>query len=327
MLKEIPCCPFCMSKNASKAFNATDIREEVFEYYLCNHCESTYLWPQPETGELEEAYDAGYYGKEENKFSFPGVEAVLNRFRHKRARTLSKLLKGQGRILDIGCGNGNFLHKLNQLGAFELYGSELAGPAAERAKKYPEINLSLSGEFHEKVEDGSLDAVSMFHVLEHIPQPLALISRIEKSLKPGGYFFVSFPNFQGWQAQCFGPDWLHLDPPRHLCFFHPKSFTETLNKHGLQLIRKTSLSVEQNPFGAVQSLLNKMSNKRDLLFESMKGNKAYLQGSSKMQIRLHQLFFAISFPVFVVTDLLAGIWSKGATITYIFQKQDLSNNA
>lgn len=301
---------------------AKDIQGDTYDYRRCLQCDSLFLGSPQATESPAAYYHPQYYGESEDKFSTPGVEKVLHFFRKQRAKRLLRHLshKKAASILDVGCGNGTFLHILGKKGDFTLFGSELPGQAADRSRRFPEIQLSTSGKFHESIVAESLDAVTMFHVIEHLPDPLAYLDNIRMALKNGGIFYVSFPNIDSWQARFFRDNWLHLDPPRHLVLFHPKAFLHHMEKLGFEPCYSTSLSTEQNPFGMVQSLLNRFSGPRDLLFESMKGNRAYLSGASGLRLYLHRIFFILSFPLFVFTDLVAGAFGKGATISYVFRK-------
>ncbi|HRY99397.1 MAG TPA: class I SAM-dependent methyltransferase [Bacteroidales bacterium] len=271
---------------------------------------------------MERHYDPGYYGHAKDKFRFPGVEKVMDHFRTRRAARIHRLLGGQGRILDIGCGSGRFLHLLSARGNYSLLGSELPGPAAERARRFPEIQLSTTGNFHEQATPGSLDAVTLFHVVEHLPDPVSVLKNIHLALRPGGYLYLSFPNIYSLQGRWSRGHWLHLDPPRHLILFHPSRFMEKLGELGFNCISRRGLSLEQNPFGMVQSLLNRWGGRRDLLFESFKGNKEYTRRSTRATLLAHRLFFIITFPVFAVSDLLLSPFRLNATVTFVFRRQE-----
>jgi hypothetical protein len=93
-----------------------------------------------------------------------------------------------------------------------------------------------------------------------------------------------------------------------------------MEKDGFKVLKTKYISMEQNPFGMVQSYLNRWSNKRDLLFESMKGNKAYLKGIKSSTLFVHKLFFLSFFPVFVCCDIIAALRKRGATVEFWFQK-------
>lgn len=321
MQKDQPLCPFCTAPDAILHTSSKGIDGKVHNYYQCDDCGSVFLWPFPEKEELIQSYDESYYGAKQKKFTFPGVEDILDIFRAGRASRIASLTEGSGKILDIGCGNGRFLHLLGKKGDYTLLGSELPGQAAIRAGRYPEIRLSTSGEFHEEAGTSSLNAVTMFHVLEHLRQPTEIIEEICNALKPGGYFYVSFPNIYSHQAKKFGADWLHLDPPHHLVFPKAESFERKLKEMGFSRVYRSTQSAEQNPFGWVQSFLNRKSKKRDLLYEFMKGNKTYASESPFWALALQLLFMSFSLPALMLVETLGRDRGKGASLNYIFQKR------
>jgi len=110
------------------------------------------------------------------------------------------------------------------------------------------------------------------------------------------------------------------DPPRHLLFFKPKDFVSIAKTYGFQLEEKHFLSFEQNSFGWTQSILNCFYKKREVLFESLKGNKNYIKEFSKFNLLLQKLFFVFSFPLFAIFDIIESIFNKGATVEFRFKK-------
>jgi hypothetical protein len=131
---------------------------------------------------------------------------------------------------------------------------------------------------------------------------------------------ISFPNIDSIQAKRFKGDWLHLDPPRHLLYFKADDFISLLKNYGFELKEENYFSMEQNPFGMVQSILNRHSKKRDILFESMKGNKDYLSDVKASQLFFHKAFFYCSFPLFIICDFFASLLKKSATVEFVFLK-------
>jgi hypothetical protein len=95
-----------------------------------------------------------------------------------------------------------------------------------------------------------------------------------------------------------------------------------MKTYGFTVIKTHHVSMEQNPFGMIQSILNCWQKKRELLFESLKGNKNYIQDYSVFNLFLQKLFFLMAMPVFVVTDYIAAIFGRSATIEFIFRKNN-----
>lgn len=225
-----------------------------------------------------------------------------------------------GRILDIGCGNGHFLMSLLEHGSFQLHGSELQGKSALRAAQYKEIKLFTGYLSADSFADEKFDVITMFHVFEHLTQPQIMLELVKSYLVKGGYFVVSFPNIGSWQSRFFKGKWLHLDPPRHLFFFETECFVALMKLHGFELVKKHFFSLEQNPYGFVQSFLNLFLKKREILFESLKGNTAYTADYSSAHLFFQKLVFVFLFPVAIVGDIFASLFRKGATVEFTLRK-------
>jgi 2-polyprenyl-3-methyl-5-hydroxy-6-metoxy-1,4-benzoquinol methylase len=313
-------CRYCGSIHHSKEYAVTDIFNDTYAIHSCNDCKAKFLFPFPTQIQLSRAYDDSYYGEGEEKFKSSLFEKVLDAFRRKRAKQLAKKLPAKAKILDIGCGNGNFLASMLRYGDFELHGIEMEGNSAKRAAKIKEINLNIGSIEESTYPENSFDAISIFHVFEHLEEAKKTLDIIKKILKPGGYLVLSFPNIDSIQAKRFKGDWLHLDPPRHLLYFAPNHFIALMESNNYSLLKTKYFSTEQNPFGMVQSYLNRWSKKKDLLFESMKGNKDYLKGTKASTLFFHKVFFLFFFPVFICCDIIASLRKRGATVEFWFKK-------
>lgn len=271
---------------------------------------------------LSQAYDTSYYGKKEEKFNHPLIEKTLDFFRSSRARRLSSMLNDGSKALDIGCGNGRFLKYLSNYGNFDLYGIELEGTSAERAKRVKGIHLKTGKLEYGDFAEESLDAITMFHVFEHLENAENVLSIIDSILKKGGILMMSFPNIDSWQSRIFKGKWLHLDPPRHLFFFRPHDFIQMMNGRGYRLVKTQWVSTEQNPYGAVQSSLNMFLKRREVLFERLKGNENYAPEYGKLSITLQKVYFLFSFSIFILTDFVAGLCRKSATVEFTLIKTE-----
>lgn len=144
---------------------------------------------------------------------------------------------------------------------------------------------------------------------------------IQKILKPGGLLVMSFPNINSCQARWFKGDWLHLDPPRHLFYFKPFDFITLMQSRGFELVNESDLSFEQNPYGLVQSILNKVSPRSKLLFKFLKGNKAYIKDYPFYEFIFHILFFMAFMPFALLSDVMVSAIKRSATVQLTFIKQ------
>jgi SAM-dependent methyltransferase len=313
-------CIFCKSNDSKPLYPVTDIFNDHYTLNQCDHCHAIYLSPHPTEAQLDRAYDDTYYGEGTEKFN-PIVESVLDFFRSRCSSFLRKQLHTNARVLDIGCGNGRFLQYLGTKGNFELYGIERAGNSARRASHISRIQLLVGSLKQDTYSSNYFDAITLFHVFEHIDNPAEILHIIEKILKPGGVLVMSFPNINSNQARWFKGDWLHLDPPRHLFYFKPVDFIRLMKQKGFELVHEQYLSFEQNPYGLVQSILNKVSPKRELLFEFLKGNKSYIKDYPLYKFIFHILFFIAFMPVALLSDVAAAIVKRGATVQLTFIKK------
>ncbi len=320
-------CGFCKQKNSKVLYPTNDIFGNHFHINQCNNCSAYFLSPPPSEELLSLAYDDPYYGEGEEKFNESLIERILDYFRGKRADLINKYLKGTGKVLDIGCGNGRFLSFVRARGNYEIYGIEIEGRSAERAAKIPDINLKTGTLGKDDFEPESLDAITLFHVFEHLSEPVKTLDIISGIIKEGGLLIMSFPNIDSFQSRIYKGKWFHLDPPRHLFFLTPKVFKQTMNNYGFELVSEKHFSIEYNPFGMQQSILNTILKKREVLYESLKGNKEYVKEYSEFSILAQNLFVKLSAPFFIICDYIDSVFRKGSTVEFVFRKNQSINKS
>jgi SAM-dependent methyltransferase len=143
-------------------------------------------------------------------------------------------LKRRGRLLDVGCGNGDFVRAMAALGwDAEGLDPDPTGVAAARAsgvkaKQGTLADLDL-GEYA-----GAFDAITLSHVIEHVHDPAGDLRRIHDLLRSGGLVWLATPNLEALGLRRFGSDWLGLDPPRHLVLFTRASLERLVRDAGLE---------------------------------------------------------------------------------------------
>jgi SAM-dependent methyltransferase len=313
-------CIFCKSDDNKQLYPVTDIFNDQYTLNQCNNCRVIFLSPCPTEAQLNRAYDYTYYGEGTDKFNLI-IERVLDFFRSRRSSFLRKHLKTDARVLDIGCGNGRFLQYLGAKRNFELHGIERKGNSALRASQIAGIRLLVGSLKQNTYPSDYFDAITLFQVFEHLDNPAEILQIIQKILKPGGILIMSFPNIISWQARWFKGDWLHLDPPRHLFYFKPVDFIALMQLRGFELVHENYLSFEQNPYSLVQSILNKVSPRRELLYEYLKGNKAYIKGYPFYKFIFHILFFMTFTPFALLSDIMVSAIKRSATVQLTFIKK------
>jgi len=313
-----PSCLFCGAAGGRHLFDAQSIDGEDFHVHRCPGCRAVYLFPRPDEATLARAYSEEYYGEGDEKFS-PLIERVLDGFRRMRARAVLARTEPGAAVLDIGCGNGRFLANVVAEGR-RGYGLELPGKSLERARRIPGLELTEGKLTRETYPPEHFDMVTLWHVFEHLDRPAETLDILAEILKPGGYLALSLPNIDSWQAKAFGPDWFHLDPPRHLFFLGPEPLTEAVTRRGFTLVSRAFLSLEQNPFGFQQSILNRLLPDRDVLFEALKGRTGGGRDYSRGAILAQKLFYMSTFPFFAALAVLEAAFRAGGTMALVFRK-------
>jgi SAM-dependent methyltransferase len=153
---------------------------------------------------------------------------------HRRAALDASILglpwRENGIVLEIGCGNGDRLALLQELG-WKILGIEPddASAAIARTRGIEILNRPFGSGL---LNAASVDAILLCHVIEHLSQPEEALKECYRLLKPGGVLIILTPNTQSLGYQKFGKNWLHLDPPRHLNLFNQKNLNGLLTKSG-----------------------------------------------------------------------------------------------
>lgn len=236
----------------------------------CEGCGVLALEPQPSDADLAAAYASDYYGASRKKFSGP-IARAISLFQGGRARLVCRRVPPGSRVLDVGCGNGGFLMGLKRRG-YIVEGTEWSEESAQRVPASAGIPVHVGDLLKVDLPPQSYDAITMWHVLEHVRRPDETVAKIRSLLKPNGWFFLAVPNAGSTQAERYGVHWFHHDPPRHLFGFTLDSLTSLLGRTGFRTVSNTTFSFEQNPFGEIQSALNaRGSARRDRLYDRLKG--------------------------------------------------------
>jgi 2-polyprenyl-3-methyl-5-hydroxy-6-metoxy-1,4-benzoquinol methylase len=249
-------CNFCGSNDFIFLFNGYDYlfpSDEPFKISRCDKCGLVCLNPRPRN-------ITSYYLQEEYKK--PTKKDIFAFLEPNRAKIIEGF-KTKGRILDIGIGRGEFLFEMKKRG-WQVFGNELSDNLYTFAKN--EYNLEniynkdlLDIDFPDKL----FDVITLWHVLEHLIDPLKSLKKINKILKEDGLIIIESPNFESLQRKFFKDKWYALGVPRHLYQFSPKILAKVLEESGLKIIRKDYFVNSRIDFVTLKvSLLNSLRLRR-----------------------------------------------------------------
>lgn len=235
-------CNLCGCDDSEVVNQGPDLllnRPGHFTLVRCRHCGLIYQNPRVTAPELSAYYPDEYLPYREEPTS------LVERFNaaHALNRRCSQLMKHHpqvGTLLDVGCATGHFLNAMQERG-WRVSGVELNGYAADYARKTFDLEI-FTGTLAEAVfPESSFDVVTMWDVLEHVPDPKETLAEIARILKPGGLLALSLPNPQSVEARVFGDSWIGWDRPRHLFLFTPPVLRQYLSQSHLELSRIESL--------------------------------------------------------------------------------------
>lgn len=143
--------------------------------------------------------------------------------------------RAPGRLLDFGCGGGDFLVAMQKFG-WQVQGMDNAAACARDVTGRTGIPVHVGTLPHPDILPESFDAVTMWNALEHVHQPRETVRAANRALRPGGILVVGVPNIASWAFEQFRERWYPLKVPRHLTHFTPNTLRETLNAEGFQVL-------------------------------------------------------------------------------------------
>jgi SAM-dependent methyltransferase len=212
-------------------------------------------YPQPD--KLDPYYPPNYrrYGQV--------ASSILKILYSLRIRRWVKRFERPGIALELGCGNGMMLYSLMQMG-WHVVGIERSLEMAAFSRHRVGLPI-FAGGLEAVMPKPCFDLIILFQVLEHMPDPLTTLRQCANLLNPLGKLIIGVPNLDSWQAKYAGPDWFHLDVPRHLFHFSPTSLRNALCLANLTIADISYVSLEHDPYGWIESILNKKRSQQNMI--------------------------------------------------------------
>ena len=234
-------CPVCGSADIKNVLSAKDYTSSEENFYIaeCSNCTLRFTQDVPDASSISPYY------KSENYISHTNTsKGLINRlYQSVRKRTL--MLKRRmiekttgmtkGNLLDVGSGTGAFAAAMKK-GGWQVTGLEPDADARAVGKQSYNIELEDISHFYQLAEN-NYDAITMWHVLEHVHDLQEYVAKLKLLLKENGKLFIAVPNYTSKDAAIYKEHWAAYDVPRHLYHFSPQSMQVLVEKHGLKLLQ------------------------------------------------------------------------------------------
>lgn len=233
-------CPLCGSAANRPRYQGQDRllgHAGTFPIVECRQCGLTYASPRPVN--VAPFYQGEYGPHHAVRTAQPqagddaSVQDGLPKLYYDVVQQATPLR--QGTLLDIGCGSGDFLVAMHKLG-WQVRGYEPDPQAAQQANLRLPTQASATvvtqADLEHAFPDNCFDLITLWHVIEHVPNPVQTLATVRRMLKPGGTCIVQTPRLDSLEGRTFGPYFCGLDAPRHLCIFTHKTLALAFEKAG-----------------------------------------------------------------------------------------------
>ncbi|MEI6212155.1 MAG: class I SAM-dependent methyltransferase [bacterium] len=265
------------------------------DFLRCHDCDLIRRRATPDAVTLSAAYQDEYYAPDTAARFLGPAEWLARLFRRWRVRQVRPWLPlPPARILDVGCGRGVFLASLQARG-YNVAGTQLSQTAAASIRHHFGFEVFVGDLPDVPWPAGSFDVITVWHVLEHMPDPARALRDMARLLKPDGVLIVEVPNAGGWSVRLFGRHWLHWDAPHHLVHFSRPVLERLLVQHGFTPLAWQTTSWEYGPSGILLSLLNLLPGPPNLLFDALRSGSH--RPKPDVRLAIHVLAALFLLPV------------------------------
>lgn len=235
---QVTSCQLCGSRDAALKF-----QDGPFRVLTCTGCGLVYVTPRLQGEALLAVYDEGYWKssnpKQRGYADYAREAALYLKTFEKRMALVSRHLPAKARILDVGCAAGYFLRTAQRHG-HDVHGVEISKAIAGEAIGALGADRVWNGTLDEAVRvrgwaPGSFDLVTLWDVIEHVPDPQALLRTIRGLIKPGGKLLLETQNVASRWARLLGKRWHHYKHDEHLYHFAPSTIRRLLADCGFEV--------------------------------------------------------------------------------------------
>lgn len=238
VLETLSACTICGGAPLRQRLTALDhtVSHEPFTIAECPTCQAWFTNPRPDERSIGAYYSSDKYISHTNATST--IQDKLYQLVRKRAlrgkRKLIARFRSNGKLMDVGCGTGQFLGHMKAHG-YLCTGVEPDTGARQNAVADNAIEVLPSLDAVPSAEQ--FQVITMWHVLEHVPDLRRTLKKLYSVMAERGYLFIAVPDRESWDAEHYGADWAAYDLPRHLNHLRNKDLSRILPEHGFALVR------------------------------------------------------------------------------------------
>lgn len=223
-------CNLCGSTRFASLYEIPDLWLERFQiagnFVICQDCGLLYQYPQP--NQDEDLYP-------ENYAVYKGGQDIFYKWGLKKRSQWITKYKPPGRLLDIGTGRGDFIAYMRDQCGWEVLGIETNVKIAERIRRELALEVITTPLNQANFPEHTFDVITMWDVLEHIPDPKVALIETKRFLRPDGLLILRLPNYDSFDAKLFGKAWAGFDSPRHFFVFSRLTLKKMLKESGFSI--------------------------------------------------------------------------------------------
>ncbi len=226
-------CPVCGSADEDEFLRAPGDDGHEYRLAKCRRCDMVFQNPRPTADTVALLYTASYPQYQAPRRRGRALGALKRKLFGRTEKTLADRIpvKPGGVLLDCGCGAGAFAAEMRDRG-WDAFGMDFSPHAAATARAHYGLRVIEGTLPHPEVPPGSLDAITLRMVLEHVHDPAQMLRSAFDALAPGGWLCVAVPNVAAWGFRAFGPAWFPLRLPWHLLHFTPDTLRRAVAGSG-----------------------------------------------------------------------------------------------
>ena len=240
VLETVKECPVCGNDTFIPFLICKDylVSQQNFDIQQCQKCGFRLTNPRPDANSIGSFYKSEQYVSHNDESSGlinTAYRLIRNYTLRSKLNLINELNGGKGRILDVGCGTGAFLESCRE-GGWQVTGMEPDADARAIAKK--KLQADIQPNLNALSEANPFDIITLWHVLEHVPNLSETIDQLHKLLSDRGTLVIAVPNSDSYDAHYFNQYWAAYDVPRHLHHFTPSTIEPLFRKQGFILADK-----------------------------------------------------------------------------------------